>query len=269
MLKLMYITNDPQVALIAENAGVDRIFVDLETVGKQERQGGMNTVQSRHTIADVKAIRGVLSKSELLVRTNPIYSGSQQEIESLIAAGADVLMLPYFQTAQQVKMFLNYVNGRARTMLLVETPESIENLDDILRLNADEYLIGLNDLHLGYGMKFMFQLVADGTVERICEKFAHTGKPYGFGGIARVGSGMLPAEKIIGEHVRLGSSRVILSRSFCNTDIMTNYSDIRQVFDSEVPKVRNAEADFRNATVDMLNHNHKKVQQIVEQIVRK
>ena len=70
MLKLMYITNDPKTALIAEQAGVDRIFVDLETVGKELRQGGMNTVQSHHTLEDVKALRQVLSKSELLV---PIF----------------------------------------------------------------------------------------------------------------------------------------------------------------------------------------------------
>ena len=35
-LKLMYITNDPRVAEIADQAGVDRIFVDLETVGVDE-----------------------------------------------------------------------------------------------------------------------------------------------------------------------------------------------------------------------------------------
>lgn len=40
----MYITNRPEVAHIAELSGVDRIFVDLETIGKQERQGGMDTV---------------------------------------------------------------------------------------------------------------------------------------------------------------------------------------------------------------------------------
>ena len=47
-LKLMYITNNTEIAKIAEKSGVDRIFVDLETVGKQERQGGVNTVQSHH-----------------------------------------------------------------------------------------------------------------------------------------------------------------------------------------------------------------------------
>ena len=39
-LKLMFITNDPQTARIAQAAGVDRIFVDMEALGKAERQGG-------------------------------------------------------------------------------------------------------------------------------------------------------------------------------------------------------------------------------------
>ncbi len=53
-LKLMYITNRPDVALIAENVGVDRIFVDMDNIGKSERQGGMDSVQNHHTVEDVK-----------------------------------------------------------------------------------------------------------------------------------------------------------------------------------------------------------------------
>ncbi len=37
-LTLMYITNQLDVALIAEKYGVERIWVDLETLGKAERQ---------------------------------------------------------------------------------------------------------------------------------------------------------------------------------------------------------------------------------------
>ena len=44
MLKLMYIKNSPDVAKIAENAGVQRIFIDMEYIGKSVRQGGMDTV---------------------------------------------------------------------------------------------------------------------------------------------------------------------------------------------------------------------------------
>ena len=59
-IKLMYITNDVKIANIAENAGVDRIFIDLETIGKQERQGGMDTVQSKHSISDISKIKSSL-----------------------------------------------------------------------------------------------------------------------------------------------------------------------------------------------------------------
>ena len=71
-LKLMYITNRPDVALIAEQNGVDRIFVDMEYIGKAERQGNLDTVKNHHTIQDVSALRKVLMQSELLVRVNPI-----------------------------------------------------------------------------------------------------------------------------------------------------------------------------------------------------
>lgn len=43
----MYITNRPEIAQIAESAGVDRIFVDLEYIGKADRQSGLDTVKSK------------------------------------------------------------------------------------------------------------------------------------------------------------------------------------------------------------------------------
>jgi len=93
-LKLMYITNDPDIARIAEENGVDRIFVDMEYIGKNDRQGGMDTVQNHHTVADVTCLRQVLQRAELLVRCNPIhekteeYGSSDEEIEEVIKAGA-------------------------------------------------------------------------------------------------------------------------------------------------------------------------------------
>ena len=269
MLNLMYITKDPQVAAIGEAAGVDRVFLDMETVGKHLRQGGMDTVQSHHTPADVAAVRLVLKKAELLVRVNPIYPGSRDEIEAVIDGGADVLMLPYFKTPSEEETFLRMVDGRANTMLLVETPEAVEQLDAILTLPADEYHIGLNDLHLGYGKKFMFQLLADGTVGRLCAAFAGTGKPYGFGGIARVGAGALPAERVIGEHVRLGSTRAILSRSFCNTQQITDYEEIDRMFREEVPKIRDAEALWMNSAPARREENRLAVKRIVNEIVER
>ena len=78
MLKLMYITNNPDVAKIVENSGVDRIFIDMEYIGKDIRQGGMDTVQSHHTPDDVRAIKKVLSKAKTMVRCNPIHDATDK-----------------------------------------------------------------------------------------------------------------------------------------------------------------------------------------------
>lgn len=96
-LKFFYITNQADVAQIAQAAGCDRIFIDMEYIGKAERQIGMDTVQSHHTIEDIRKIRSVVKQSELLVRCNPIhratenYSSSEEEIDAIIAAGADII----------------------------------------------------------------------------------------------------------------------------------------------------------------------------------
>ena len=135
MLNLMYITNDPAVARIAEEHGVDRIWVDMEFIGKYARQGGMDTVQLHHTIEDVRTIRAAVSRSEVLVRVNPIheatadYGDSAWEIPAAVDAGADVVMLPFFKTVDEVRTFLRLVDGRAKTMLLVETPEADHRRD--------------------------------------------------------------------------------------------------------------------------------------------
>ena len=248
-LKLMYITNRPEIASIAQAAGVDRIFVDMEYIGKEDRQGGMNTVQCRHTVEDVASLRACLDKSELMVRVNPIhdaaqgYCSSEEEIDAVIRAGADVVMLPYFKTVDEVKRFLDCIGGRATSYLLVETPEAAQNIDDILALDGiDEVHIGLNDMSLALGKGFMFELICDGTVERICNKCRDKGITYGFGGIAALGKGMLPCEHVIMEHYRLGSQRAILSRSFCNCDIVSDTDEIKRIFDEGLREIREYEA---------------------------
>lgn len=273
-LTLMYITNNTQVAQIAQTAGVDRIWVDMEYIGKEERQGGLDTVKSRHTIADVKKIRQVVTTSELMVRINPIhepsdrYPGTEEEVEQTIAAGADVIMLPMFRTKDEVQRFLKAVNGRAKTMLLFETPEAVTNADEILSLpGIDEVHVGLNDLHLAYGMKFMFELLCDGTVRRLCEKFRAYGVKYGFGGIARVGLGMLPAEYIITEHYHLGSNAAILSRGFCDANRVENPQTIRDIFIEGVRNIRLKETEVSCLSREQYEENLAVIREKVAQII--
>ena len=168
MLKLMYITKIPEVAKIAEDAGVDRIMVDMEYIGKSKRQYGKNTPVNHHTFEDVEKIRKVVKSAELVVRCNPIhdeiedYPDSRKEIDRIIELGADIVMLPYFKSEAEVKEYISYVNGRAGVYPLLETPEAIDNIDAILNIKGiDELHIGLNDLSIGYGKKFLFEVLAE------------------------------------------------------------------------------------------------------------
>lgn len=263
-LKLMYITNRPGVAKIAESAGVDRIFIDLEYIGKSDRQGGMDTVQSQHTLEDIKRVSEVITKSEVLVRVNPIhdkteeYISSEEEIQQAIENGADIVMLPFFKTIDEVKRFLSAVNKKSKVMLLIETPEAVENIDEILSLGGIDFVhIGLNDLSLGYGMTFMFELLSNGMVEALCEKIKNKNIPYGFGGIASLGKGLVPAEMIIKEHYRLDSSCAILSRSFCDVDKISDLDIIESTFRKGISEIRQLEAECESHKKYFLNNKQK------------
>ncbi len=264
----MYITNRQDVAQIAQKYGVDRIWVDLETRGKEERQKNYDSVKSHHSVADIKAIKPHLTTSEMLVRVNPWYDGSTAEINSVIDAGADIIMLPYWKTSEEVSNFVNAVNGRCKTTLLLETKEALECVDEVLAQGGfDEIHIGLNDLHLSYGMTFMFELLSDGTVEKLCNKFKAARIPYGFGGIAKLGSGMLPAEKVIMEHYRLGSTRAILSRSFCDCARITDIAEIERTFSENLKTLRAFESSLADKTPEDFAKNKAEVATAVDAIV--
>lgn len=275
MLNLMYVTKCPEIAQIAEAAGIDWIFVDMEFIGKDVRQGGLDTVQNHHTVEDVANIKKSINKAKVLVRVNPIhdaregYFSSEDEIEATIKAGADIIMLPFFKTVEEVSKFLVYVNGRAKTCLLVETPEAALLLDKILELNGIDMIhLGLNDLHLALGMKFMFEPLADGTVDRLSAKIKAKGIPFGFGGIAMLNSGILPGSFVLKEHYRLGSSMVIVSRSFCNTDKVTDLDEVRNIFNTGIADIRNLEKEAE-AACNYFTSNRNIILQSVHEIVSK
>lgn len=269
----MYITNKPAVAEIAEASGVDWIFLDMEFIGKDARQGGLDTVQNHHTVKDVQNIKAAVKKAKVLVRVNPIhdalpdYPSSKDEIDATIAAGADILMLPFFKTVEEVKTFIKLVDGRAKTLLLMETVEAAELVDEILEVpGIDMIHLGLNDMHLELGMKFMFELLANGTVEKLGNKIKAKGIPFGFGGIATLDGGALPGSMVLKEHVRLGSSMVIVSRSFCNTDIVTDLNEVKRIFDTGISGLRALEKEAAQADAKYFEDNRKAVVAAVNKI---
>lgn len=264
---LMILASTPEDALSAQNAGIDRIFYDLEYIGKEARQHGRNTVKSLNSIDDIPEVRKVLSQSELLVRTNPIHAYSRQEIEKAINYGADILMLPMVMDQHDVEQYVEMVNGRAKVCIMIETAAAMARLDKILALpGVDELFIGLNDLHISMGLTFMFELLSDGLVEYIANKCNKAGMPFGFGGIARIGEGDLPSDYILGEHVRLGSSSVILSRTFkgvVGVDKNARPVDLTE----EVQKVRNRLKEISTWTDNQHAENRKLIEHAVDKVI--
>ena len=274
MLKLMYITNRPEIAVIAEEAGVDWIFVDMEFIGKDARQGGLDTVQNHHTADDVRTIKQSVKKAKVLARVNPIHKGmttypdSKDEIGQVINAGADIVMLPFFKTVAEVKDFISFVNGRAKTLLLVETVEAANLIDEILEVpGIDMIHLGLNDMHLQLGMKFMFELLADGTVDRLGSKIKAKGIPFGFGGIATLEGGAMPGAMVLKEHYRVGSSMVIVSRSFCNTDEVTDLNEVQRIFQKGIKEIRDLEKEIENRPQAYFDENREEVVDAVNRII--
>ena len=246
-MKYYYITNNPNVAKICDDNGVIP-WIDLETLGKEERQKGMNTVKSKHSIEDIREVKSVLKRMPLMVRVNPINQTSKIEIEQVISNGAD---------------------KRAKICLLFETKESIEKIDEILCIKDIDYVhIGLNDLHLSYGLNFMFELITNGMVEKICNKFKEYNIPYGFGGVARLGLGAIPAEFILLEHERLKSNSVILSRSFCNIENYDNIIDFKNDFKIELNKIESFLEGTSSIGEMFIKKNHDITMELVNNVVK-
>jgi len=266
-MRLMMITADPGLAAVASEAGVDRVFVDLEFLGKTERQGHLDTVISRHTLADVEAVRRVVGDGQLLVRVDPWHEGSIGQVEDVLGAGADMVMLPMFTTTEEIENFVCAVDGRARTIGLVETPAAMARLRSIARIDGlDEVYFGLNDLHIALGLDFLFEVLAGGLVDLMAGEAKAAGKAFGFGGVSRVGHGELPAELVLGEHARLGSSSVILSRAFFGgakrLDDLPDGLDL----ETEVRRVRDALALHYERSTEQVARDRARLCSVVQQV---
>ena len=268
MIKFIMITNNPVLAKHAESCGVGRIFVDLELLGKKERQGHLDTLISNHSMADVKKIRSNISRAELLVRLNPLNEITDQEIDQAVSAGADMLMLPMFRRADEVRKFVKMVDGRAQVIPLVETYAASQAIEDIVQIaGVSEIYIGLNDLYLDMQLDFMFEPLANGLVDKMATVIKSAGLPFGFGGIARVGEGIIPGELVLGEHLRLGSQSVILSRTFLRKDVEAFGVDANIEFQKEIDKLSDAARSLKLRSSEQITSDQRRLQAIVADFV--
>ncbi|QJW85041.1 aldolase [Ramlibacter terrae] len=260
MLELIQITNDAAFARRCEAIGGFRILVDLERLGKAERQAGRNTFISEHQLGDVARVRAVLREARLMVRVNPLHDGTAAELDAVLAHRPDCVMLPMFSSAAEVAAFAGLLRGRAPLVALLETAGALATLDDwIATPGLQEVYVGLNDLHISPGCRFMFEPLADGTVERVAQACRARGLRFGFGGIARLDEGLLPGRDVLAEHLRLGSGAVILSRTF-------HREDADSVLEAEVAALRSAEAQLAARSTAQEQQDARRIAAAIERI---
>lgn len=251
-------TDRLDIAQAGDAAGIERIGVDLEHLGKTERQAGRGTWISPHTVDDLRAVTSALTRARGFARLNPVHAGSDTEIDAALAAGARVLMVPMVRSAAQAADFTGLVNGRAVTVVLVEHRDAVEQIDAIASLaGVDEIHIGVNDLSLSLGLDKRWAVLTGTLMRDVADCVRRASRPFGFGGIGLPGDSTLPvpSELIYAEHARLGATRALLSRSFGFGTTATAV---------DVDHARARLKAWREATPDALDAAHAALEQAVE-----
>jgi 2-keto-3-deoxy-L-rhamnonate aldolase RhmA len=211
-------TDDAELAGAADAAGVDRVGLDLERLGKHERQGAYPHLRiSDHRVEQLRPLRARLRRAQAFARVNPLNPGSAGEIERALDAGAEVMMLPYFHDAAEVEAFVRLVRGRAFVSLLLETAAAADDVAAIARVRGvGEIVAGLNDLSLDLGYSNQFTLLVSPVLERVAGEVRAAGLPFGFGGLADPANDALPVPPslVYAQYPRLGATRAFVARKF-------------------------------------------------------
>jgi hypothetical protein len=215
--RLTLLTDDPALAAEADAAGVDRVGVDLERLGKAARQAGADGRLSSHSAGDLRRVAKVLKRARAFVRIDPLNPGSETEIEAVLEAGAQAVMLPYFDGPKAAERFVRLLDGRAEALLLLETPEAVAQAREVFAVaGVHEAMLGLNDLRLAMGLKSHFELLVSPLAAALAEAAARAGLRLSAGGVASPRDECLPVppDLVLAQYPRLGITGSWLSRSF-------------------------------------------------------
>ena len=214
---LTLITDDAALATAADRAGVDRIGVDLEMLGKEARQKGRGTRLSGHSLEDLAGISAAVTWASVFVRLNPVNANTAAEIDAALALKAEVLMLPFFQTREEICTFVDAVRGRSQTVILLETASAVMRVREILAVGGvDEVMIGLNDLRLQFRAANHFEVLGSPLIDFLSAEVRRSGRALAIGGIGRVDDRALPipSDLIYAQYPRLRATGAWIARSF-------------------------------------------------------
>jgi len=269
-MKYLFLTDAADVAAYVEQGGVARVFIDLEQLGKVERQGGQDTVISQHSRENILSVKNALKSAECLVRTNPLHPGTRSEVDYCIDAGADILMLPMFRSAKELTHYCQLVDGRVPVVPLMETKNALAEIESIVDVpGVSEVHFGLNDLKIDLGLSFLFQVVAQGALDHAAEVCGAAQMAFGIGGVGRIGHGMIPGDYVLGEYLRLGAQATILSRAF--HERARDLADLKSKVDfpTEMERLLAAEARLKSRSVAEVESDRQRFCRAVEAVVKK
>ena len=215
---LTLVTDDPDLAAQADAAGVDRIGIDIERLGKAERQAAHKKARiSSHRLEDLARLAPRLRQARLFCRIDPPHAGTAGQIERALELGAGVLMLPYFTEEIEAARFVDQVAGRAHTVLLAETAAAAWRIERLAAIyGVDEIMVGLNDLSWSMGVSGRFTLLTSPLMQALADTVRGAGKRLSVGGLGRWDDPDLPTppDLIYAQYPRLDAAGAWLARSF-------------------------------------------------------
>jgi hypothetical protein len=215
---LTLLCRDPEWIRAADQAGIERIGIDIERHGKRRRQASIPGARiSSHRLDDLKTIARIVKHARVFARLNPIFRGTRAEIERALDLGAESLMLPQFERAEQGARVVEFVDGRAEVVLLLETAPAVARVREIAAVHGvAEIMIGLNDLALALALDHPMELVGSGLMEHLSAVIRAAGRRFGFGGVAdpRVTGLPFSPDRLLARHAELCTGSAWIARSF-------------------------------------------------------
>ena len=211
-IDLLLFTPDPEFARQAEAAGINGIIIDWEQKDKGDRQQKYDTEINKDTVEDLQHIRAAVSLP-VTVRINGLHPETEDEINSAVDNGADVIMLPMAESAADVEKFMALLDDRAQAIIQIETQSLVEQCEELRSLPWDAAYIGLNDLMISRGADSLWTPLIDGTIEHIYSVLS--GRRVGFGGITIIGGGApIPFTGLLREMAYYNCDLSFLRRTF-------------------------------------------------------
>jgi 2-keto-3-deoxy-L-rhamnonate aldolase RhmA len=211
-IKLTLLSCELRWIEVAEASGVERIGIDIERIGKKERQpAALKSRISNHELSDLRIITKHVKNAVPFVRLNSWHDSSPEEIETALDLGARCLMLPYFRRTTDAERFAETVAGRAEATLLVETGSAMMRLHELTKLpGISEIMVGMNDLHWDLQLTNRFEVAVSDILTCVSEQVRAAGLRFGLGGLASPKTPGLPLcpDLLIARYaaLRVGSS---------------------------------------------------------------